>query len=166
MTADSFPFDASSIARAAGGSEPSAKAPTTSTPALSFSGDAVSTVMFMNVASRGKDLCWNRPRPAPGRSRSEQGNLEIHDDPEVVERPLLVRLLDVGCEESELEPGHGRRPPDGEEIELVPRGHRDAVDALHVAALGEEEGGPQPGHAKGGEGRPAPVVGEADLPGL
>src|SRR5499433_1434278 len=60
-------------------------------------------------------------------SVSEQRELVVHDDPEVVEEPRLGFLLDHGREEAKLEAGQLRGTIDGEEVGFPSLAHRDVL---------------------------------------
>src|SRR5215831_8074850 len=100
-------------------------------------------------------------------SVSEELELVVHDDPEVVEEPRLGFLLDHGREEAKLEAGHGRGTIDGEEVGFPALAHRDVLRlSFGGEALSVEERRPEPRHPQGGDGRSAPIVAGPDFPGL
>src|SRR5215813_15259799 len=60
-------------------------------------------------------------------SVSEERELVVHDDPEVVEEPRLGFLLDHGREEAKLEAGQLRGTIDGEEVGFPSLAHRNVL---------------------------------------
>src|SRR5262245_32022223 len=138
MTAESFPFDASSIARADGGSVPSANAPTTSTPARSLSRDVVSRVMSIAILLE---------EPL----RSEERKLEGRDEPDAEPGPSGVFLPDELVDHPKLEAGDRRRAVHPEGVHVASLADGDVLSDGVVGLL---------------KGRPAPVVGEPGFPGL